>query len=320
MKAFQYATARTPETARELLGKRGEYLAGGNDLLGLIKEAIEEPDVLVNIKALPDLHKIQPGEASWVLGANVTIAQIEDHPEVAKVFPALHQAAADVGSLQIRNVATLGGNLAQHSRCWYFRHRDVMCLKKGGYTCFAREGENRFHSLFTGNQCISPVVSNMSVALAALGAMIVVQRGPNLLRWSVADFYSKAWNTPTEHNSLEDGDLILRVEVPHRNHRNAYRQISQKEVFDWALASCAVSARLDGNRLKEPRVVLGVVAPVPYEVPAVNDFMEGKVLDETLAASVADRMLKDPLVLQHNGYKVPLARALVQRTLLSLRS
>jgi xanthine dehydrogenase YagS FAD-binding subunit len=129
MKAFQYATATSPASARELAGNNGRYIGGGIDLLGEMKEYIAQPQIVVNVKALPGTNKIEPGAESWTIGANVTVAQLEDHEELKRVFPGLQQAAAEVGSRQIRNVATVGGNLAQHSRCWYYRQRDVNCLK-----------------------------------------------------------------------------------------------------------------------------------------------------------------------------------------------
>ena len=137
MKAFEYATALSTDSARELVGTNGAYLAGGNDLLALMKEYLVDPKRLVNIKSLPGMDKIQSSSKSWTIGALTTVAEIEDHAGIAKTFPGLQQAAAEVGSRQIRNVATVGGNLAQHSRCWYFRHRDVLCLKKGGEMCYA---------------------------------------------------------------------------------------------------------------------------------------------------------------------------------------
>src|SRR5215813_4982785 len=173
MKPFQYATAASPGSARQLLGENGRYFGGGIDLLGEMKDYISEPAILVNVKKLPGLDLIEEAGSIYSIGANVSVAQIEDNPELKKVFPALQQAAAEVGSRQIRNVATLGGNLAQHSRCWYYRHRDVHCLKKGGDTCYARNGENKYHSLFTGNTCISPVVSNLAIALGALDATVI---------------------------------------------------------------------------------------------------------------------------------------------------
>ncbi|HOB31902.1 MAG TPA: FAD binding domain-containing protein, partial [Verrucomicrobiota bacterium] len=268
MKAFEYATALTPASARELVADGGAYLAGGNDLLNMMKDHLVEPTRLVNIKSLPGLNRIQPGPQTWTLGALVTVAEIEDHAELKKTFPGLQQAAAEAASRQIRNVATLGGNLAQHSRCWYFRHRDTLCLKKGGDTCYARHGENKYHSLFTGNTCISPVVSNLAVALAVLDATVVVDREGKEMRMTIPEFYAKAWDNPMAHNSLSPGDLILRVEIPVQNRRSAYQQISEKASFDWALVSCAASARVEGGKVTQARIALGSISPVPHLVKA----------------------------------------------------
>ena len=319
MKPFQYATAATPTGARELAGPNGRYLAGGIDLLGEMKEYLAEPKVVVNVKALPGLNRIEPGSQLWSIGANVTVAELEDHAQLKRDFPGLQQAAAEVGSRQIRNVATVGGNLAQHSRCWYYRHRDVFCLKKGGDTCYARHGENKYHSLFTGNTCISPVVSNLAIALAALDAVVIVQRGDKPSRMTIAEFYAKAWDNPTAHHSLEHGDLVLKVEVPAQPRRSAYLQVSEKSMFDWALVSCAAAARVEGGKLSQARVVLGAVANVPYQVQAANQFLEGKTLDENTANKAAELLLENAQPLSENGYKIPVARALIRRTLLQLK-
>ncbi len=320
MNSFQYATATSPASAREIIGQNGRYLAGGIDLLGEMKEYIAEPKVVVNIKALPGLAKIESGAQGWSIGTNVTVAELEDHPEIRRVFPGLQQAAAEVGSRQIRNVATIGGNLAQHSRCWYYRHRDVYCLKKGGDMCYARHGENKYHSLFTGNTCISPVVSNLAVALAALDAVVIVQRGDKPSRMSIAEFYAKAWDNPTAHHSLEHGDLVLRVELPAQERRSAYLQVSEKSMFDWALVSCAAAAKVENGKLSQARVVLGAVANVPYQVAAANQFLEGKSLDEETANKAADLLLENAHPLSENGYKIPIARALIRRALLQLKA
>jgi xanthine dehydrogenase YagS FAD-binding subunit len=320
MKAFQYVTASSPASARELLGENGRYLAGGIDLLGEMKEYIAEPSVLVNVKALPGLDKIEPGIQSWSIGANVTIAQLENHSELKTVFPGLQQAAAEVGSQQIRNVATVGGNLAQHSRCWYYRHRDILCLKKGGDTCYARHGENKYHSLFTGNTCISPVVSNLSVIFAALDASVIVQRGQQPVRMSIAELYAKAWDNPTAHDSLEPGDLILKIELPVQQRHSAYLQVSEKSMFDWALVSCAASAKVEDGKLSQARVVLGAISNVPHQVKAANELLEGKVLDDALANKVADVLLEKAHALSDNGYKIQIARTLIRRSLAQLKA
>src|SRR5882762_9819087 len=263
MKSFSYATATSPASARELAGSDGRFLAGGMDLLSEMKEYIAQPKTVVNIKSLSGLDKIEPGDKFWTIGALVTVAEIEDHPELKKVFRGLQEAAADVGSRQIRNLGTVGGNLAQHSRCWYYRQRDIHCLKKGGDMCYARHGDNRYHSLFTGNTCISPVVSNLSIVFGALDATVIVQKGDKPQRMTIDELYKEAWHNPEAHNSLEPGDLILKVEVPVQQRRSAYLAMSQRSEFDWAIASCAVAAKVNGNKLSQARVFLGAVSNVP---------------------------------------------------------
>ena len=320
MKSFQYATATSPGSARELVGKEGRYLAGGMDLLSEMKEYIAQPKILVNIKSLPGLNKIEPGDKSWTIGANVTVAQLEDHAELKKVFPALQQAAAEVGSRQIRNFGTVGGNLAQHSRCWYYRHRDVHCLKKGGDMCYARHGDNRYHSLFSGNTCISPVVSNLAIALGALDAKVLVQKKDKPQPMSIAELYAAAWRDPEAHNSLEPGDLILKVEIPLQERRSAYVAMSQKTEFDWAIVSCAAAAKLSGNKLSQGRIVLGSVSNVPYQVDAADQFLEGKEANESTANKAADLLLEKVQVQPFNGYKIPIVRTLVRRALMQLKA
>jgi xanthine dehydrogenase YagS FAD-binding subunit len=320
MKAFQYATALSTDSARELVAGRGAYLAGGNDLLGLLKEyLVPGPDILVNIKSLPGLNKIERGAKTWTLGALVTVGEIERDAEIGKVFPGLRDAAMEIASPQIRNVATVGGNLSQHSRCWYFRHRDTVCLKKGGDLCYARNSENRYHSLFTGNDCISPVVSSLATTFAALDATAIVLRDGKETRMSMAGLYQKAFTDVVAHNSLNPGDMILKVEIPTARNRSAYLQASDKHTFDWALVSCAAAASVVGGKLSQPRVALGSISPVPHQVEAANQFLDGRTLDDDTASQAADMILAGAKPLEFNGYKVPMAHALIRRALLKLK-
>jgi xanthine dehydrogenase YagS FAD-binding subunit len=318
MKAFQYATALSAASARELVAEDGAYLAGGNDLLNRMKEYLVEPKTLVNIKSIPGLNRIETGPTTWKIGATVTISELEDHSELKKIFTGLQQAAFEVGSRQIRNVATVGGNLAQHSRCWYYRHRDTLCLKKGGDLCYARHGENKYHSLFSGNTCISPVVSNLSIALAALDATVIVDRAGKETRLTIPELYARAWENPTAHNSLASGDLILRVEIPVQGRRSAYMQLSEKAAFDWALVSCSAAAKVDGKKLSQVKIALGAISPVPHLVQRANEFLDGKTLDDATADRAADLLLAQAQAMEHNGYKLPVARALIRRTLMQL--
>jgi xanthine dehydrogenase YagS FAD-binding subunit len=319
MKAFAYVSAQTPESAVELVRDDGRFLAGGMDLLGEMKESLATPKTLVNVKALPGLAEVRNDSRTWTIGANVPLAMLAAHVEVRRRYPGVTEAAAEVGSPQIRNVATVGGNLAQHSRCWYYRHRDVQCRKKGGSTCFARQGESKYHSLFTGCMCVSPCVSNLAIALAALDARVVVQRGRKTESLTIAQVYADAWRTPGAHNSLRPDDLILRVELPAAPERkSAYLQVSEKADFDWALVSCSAAAVVKGQSLSNVRVVLGAVAPIPWQVDEANALLEGKPLTADLANRAADLILKDARPFGDNAYKLTIAKALVRRTLLKL--
>jgi xanthine dehydrogenase YagS FAD-binding subunit len=317
MNSFAYVTAQTPESAVELVRDDGRFLAGGMDLLGEIKEAITSPKTLVNVKALSGTNAIETG-LTWSIGANVTLTTLAAHPEVRRTLPGLAEAAAEVGSPQIRNLATVGGNLAQHSRCWYYRHRDIHCRKKGGNLCFARQGESKYHSLFTGSMCVSPCVANLAIALAALDARVIVQHERKAVSMTIADLYASAWRTPSAHNSLGDSDLILRIEVTPGIRRSAYMQVSEKADFDWALVSCAAAAEIKGRTLSRARIALGAVAPIPWQVDAANEFLEGKSVTTETAERAADLLLRDARPFGDNAYKLTIARALVRRTLLKL--
>ncbi len=163
------------------------------------------------------------------------------------------------------------------------------------------------------------MVSSLATTFAALDATAIVLRDGKETRMSMAELYQSAWKDPLAHNSLNPGDLILRVEIPTARSRSAYLQASDKHAFDWALVSCAAAAEVADGKLKSPRVALGSISPVPHQVEAANDFLDGKVLDDATAAQAADMILKDAKPLEHNAYKIPMAHALIRRTLLKLK-
>jgi xanthine dehydrogenase YagS FAD-binding subunit len=318
VKNFEYARARSVNGAIQLSTSESRFLAGGIDLLGEMKDYIAGPNRLIDLKSVPDLDRIDTSSDTWKFGANVRIVEIAEHQQVRVALPGLAEAASEVGSPQIRNVATLGGNLAQHSRCWYYRQRDLRCLKRGGSTCYAREGENKYHSLFSGNPCISPVVSNLAVILAALDARASVRRGDKELTLTIPELYSDAWNNPLAHNSLRPGDLITQVEVPTQKNRSAYLQVSEKSAFDWALASCAAAGRKAGDQWSEVAVFLGAVSPIPY--PVESPLLERGDLSSEAIRSAAESLASKATPLAHNGYKVPIAQALIRRALTRIAS
>lgn len=313
MKSFEYAKARSVEGAVQLVTGDSRFLAGGIDLLGEMKDYIASPSRVIDLKAIAGLDRIEPSPEVFRLGANVTIATIAGDESIRTSLPGLAEAAAEVGSPAIRNVATLGGNLAQHSRCWYYRHRDLRCLKRGGSQCYAREGENKYHSLFSGNPCVSPVVSNLAVMLAALEATVVLRRGNQEVALTIPELYADAWVNPLAHNSLQPADLIVRVEIPTRRNRSTYLQVSEKSDFDWALVSCAAAGRRSEGRLSQVSIFLGAVAPVPYTIK--SPLLERGELSVEAVGSITDTLASKATPLAHNGYKLPIAQALVRRVL-----
>jgi xanthine dehydrogenase YagS FAD-binding subunit len=313
MNSFEYARARSIDGAIQLSTAESRFLAGGIDLLGEMKEYIISPRRLVDLKSIAGLDEISTSARVWKLGANVTIADIARNEQIVATLPGLAEAAAEVGSPQVRNVATLGGNLAQHSRCWYYRHRDLHCLKRGGSTCYAREGENKYHSLFTGNPCISPVVSNLAIILAALDATVHVRRGAEEVRLTIGELYAEAWDNTIAHNSLAPGDLIVSVDIPIQKNRSTYLQVSEKSDFDWALVSCAAAGQFAGNRWSDVAVYLGAVAPVPYRIESA--LLQSGELSSDSIGSVADSISAKAAPLSQNRYKIPIAQALVRRVL-----
>ena len=278
MKAFEYARRNPPRVPPTLLGRNGRYIAGGIDILGEIKDQLSRSKAAGEHQVAAGFARDQAGPQCWSIGANVTVAELAAHAECGRSFPGMAEAAAEVGSPQIRNVATLGGNLAQHSRCWYYRHPDVRCLKEGGSTCYAREGENKFHSLFTGNPCISPMPSNLAIALMALEATAHVQRAGKVVTMSMRDLYRKGVvESARAIIRSTPADLILHVEVPVRQTRSAYLQMARSTISTGPWSVAPRRRALNGKKLTGARVVLGQVAPVPYRSDDADKFLEGKI-------------------------------------------
>ena len=323
MNPFRYTTAATPRDAIAARGANGRYLGGGIDLLGEMKEYIVSPDTLVALRdAVPGQSHAPTAlpDGSLILSGAMTMAEIAASPEVGRAAPGLAEAAGEVGSPQIRNVATLAGNLLQHSRCWYYRQPDLVCLKRGGKECYARQRENKYLALFSGCECISPVVSNTAVALAALGAQVVFANRNEGQPMSIHDLYHAAWSDPHAHNSARPGDYLVSVQVPGQRAKSAYRQVSERREFDWALVSCAAAGSIRDGKIHNARVALGAISPMPHMVTAAHEYLEGKAIDEVTVAHAAGLILEGAKPLAQNGYKVPLAHALIRRTLLALNS
>jgi xanthine dehydrogenase YagS FAD-binding subunit len=329
MKNFTYYRPATPDQAVGLLGTRwgtAELLGGGTDLLDLQKEYIAQPDKVISLAGLgKEFRSIQGLDSSAktppiiVLGAGVTLAQIAAEPELRKRCPALTTPAGDVGGPQIRNMGTLGGNLCQRNRCWYFRDEAVRCLLKGGDKCYALDGENRYHAIFTrGHPCVIVNPSTLAPALIALGATAEVL-GPRGKRTvELAQFFQAPRSAPEREHTLAPNEMVLSVTLrPAEGLRNASYEVRHKQSYDWPLVQAAVAYDGKGGKAQNVRIVLGHVAPTPHVAEKAARVLEGKEVTEESAAAAGEAAADGAKALAQNGYKVKLVAVAVKRALLT---
>lgn len=321
MHNFTYYRPRTAAEAVGLLDTRWggvELLAGGTDLLALQKEYIAQPDKVVSLTGIADFDTIKMNPDQVVIGAGTKLAAIAEHPELRKRFPALTTAAGDVGGPQIRNMGTLGGNLCQRNRCWYFRDEHTPCLLKAGPKCFALEGENRYHAVFTqGHKCVIVHPSTLAPGLIVLGAMATVL-GPNGQRTIALDKFFHAPTSATEREHvLAPNEVVLSVNFPLAKTSNASYEVRHKQAYDWPLAQAAVSMKLDDGKANDVKIVLGHVAPTPMLVEAAAKAVEGKAIDEESAAAAGRAAAQGAKPLKQNAYKTKLIEVAVKRALLT---
>lgn len=310
MKAFSWVEPDDLQGAIAAGAERGAlFKAGGVDVGDRLKEHLDEPATLVNLRRLSGLDFVTVDGDVLRLGPLVTLATLADDSRIRKSAPALADAAAAAATPQIRNLATLGGNIAQRPRCWYFRKEDFHCRKKGGPKCFAIEGQNEMHAVFDNDVCAIVHPSATATALTALGASLMLKGPAGERTVPIDDFFIRPERDVTRENVLQPGELIVEVRVPRR--QAAYVKLMEKQSFDWPLAEAAVAVGDD------PRVVLGAAAPVPWRASQAEALIRGRRIDEPLAAQAALAALEGAKPLQHNQYKVALLQTAVKRALLA---
>ena len=317
MKAFTLLPVRSLVEGSRESAKPGSILkAGGVDLLDRMKEGLEAPDRVVSIAHVPGHDAIEVGPPASI-GALATLARLDTHAELRRVYPALADAAGGAATPQIRNMATLGGNLAQRPRCWYFRQADFDCTKKGGTQCFALHGENRFHAIFDVDTCCCIHPSATAIALLAYGARVntVGTRGKRSIL--LDDFFVAPREDPTRENQLENGEIIESVAIPAPapGSRSVYKKLKEKESFDWPLVEACVSVTLSGGAIQDARVVLGSVSPVPRRAREAEKILAGSRPSSELIARAAEAAVAGATPLSQNAHKVRLARVMVERAL-----
>jgi xanthine dehydrogenase YagS FAD-binding subunit len=322
MNRFEFARATSVAEALDLLAEKpGSLLkAGGIDLLDHLKEHLQEPPRLVDLKGIAGMRTIsaEPG-APLRVGPLVTLAQVAAHPGIRAQHTALAHACAEAASPQIRNVATLGGNLLQRPRCWYYRLASYPCLKKGGDICFAVGGENRYHAIFAEGSCNAPHPSNAAVALVALDASLVFESRRGTRTVAAEQFFKIPDGDPRRENTREADEILTAIVVPIvPGRRSVYVSLAERAGFDWPLVSTAVALGFEGGVVRSARIALGAVATAPRRAAAAEQAIVGRRLDEATGEAAAQAAVASAQPLSENAYKIELLKTLLRRTLRSL--
>ncbi len=312
--SFSYTRPETLEEAVKKLSSPGTRVhAGGTDLLGCLRDGTFEASAILSLKAIPRLAGIgEVANNALRIGAMTTVREVAESRVVAERYAALSQAAAVVASPQLRNQGTIGGNICQKPRCWYYRG-DFHCLRKGGNECFAVKGENRYHCIFGGELCYIVHPSDTAPALAALQTQVRVtgERGTRLV--PMEQFHVPPGTDPQRETVLEPGEIVTEILLPPAapGLRSSYRKVRARASWDFALAGIALALQFKGDVVEEARVFLSGVAPVPWRSRGVEDAVRGRRLDAATMAKASEAAVAGAQPLEQNGYKVPMLRGLV---------
>jgi xanthine dehydrogenase YagS FAD-binding subunit len=321
MRAFEYASPETKEQAVGLLGNAWgstEVLAGGTDLLALMKDDVVQPHRLVNIKEVRELRGVTYGPQGLRIGALTTLGDLADNANVIKNYPALADALNEAASPQIRNVATVGGNLCQRPRCWYFRNGFGLLPKDATGKDLVAEGENRYHAIL-GNDGPAKFVSPSTLVpiLVAYGAQLRLVGPKGRRQLPLERFFVNPKTENEREHDLRPNEIVTELLLPQvAEVKAAHYEIRQKEAFDWPLAVSAVVLRMNGPTVRSARVVLGYVAPVPWPSPEAEQALAGKTIAQETAKAAADAALQNAKPLSQNAYKVQLAKVSLRRAIL----
>ncbi|MBZ5643089.1 MAG: FAD binding domain-containing protein [Acidobacteriia bacterium] len=325
MKTFANKNPRTLDQAVSIAqqarkeGQAASIAGGGSDLLGMVKEFIVKPDVLVNLKTIKGLDQVEQAAGGMKIGGLITLNALGSHPLIRSQYTVLAEAAETVATPQIRNVGTLAGNVCQRPWCWYFRN-GFPCLKNGGDQCFSIVGDNRFHAIFGGGPSYIVHPSDTAPALVALEAKFRIT-GPSGERMvPAADFFVLPQQDATKENILAEDEILAGVQLApaHPGRRSAYSKVLDREAWTHAVISAAVVLDMDKDVCQRARIVLGGVAPIPWRLPKVEAMLAGQRITPELAAKAGEEAIVGAQKLSRNAYKLPMTKALVKRTVLAL--
>lgn len=296
-------------------------LAGGTDLVGLMKDGLARPTSLVDLTGIEGLRGWSHAKGRGLrIGALTPLVELETSDALAKTMPILRESLRDAATVQLRTMGTVGGNLLQRNRCWYFRDEGTVCWLKGGNRCFAIDGENRYHAIIGASECVIVSPSDLVPALLAYDAEVAVTSSRGTRKMKLGDLFVTPKGRDRREHALRPGELITEVRVPEAAlaRRGTYLKAMDRKAWSFALVSVAAAARVERGVARDVRLIVGGIAPVPWRVVAAEKGLEGTALDESVCADAADRLLAGATPLRDNGYKVTLARELIRRALRSL--
>ena len=323
MRPFAFVEATSAEEGVRLLREGGagaRPIAGGSDLLDEMKEGIVAYDRLVSLASLPGMGAIEETEDGLTMGALVTMADLEEHLFRNPSYAVLNEAARGVATPEIRNVGTLGGNLCQRPRCWYYRSTHFHCLKKGGADCPAVEGQNKYLAVLGAHRCYAVHASDLAPPLVALGAAAEIV-GPSGARWvPLGEFFVGPERDLLRENTLARDEIVraVRIPAPPPGWRATYLKARERSAGDFPMVSAAVGMGVEGGLARHVRIVLGAVAPIPWRVPAAEAALEGKAVTPDLAVPAAEAALAGAQPMSGNAYKLDVGRALIIRSILTV--
>jgi xanthine dehydrogenase YagS FAD-binding subunit len=321
MRTFTYKVPSSIREAASDLVQNSEFVAGGTTLIDLMKLEVMTPPQLVDINRLP-MRGIELASDGLRIGALERMSDVAEHPEVVANYPVISQALLKSASPQLRNMASMGGNLLQRTRCGYFRDVSTLCNKRQpGSGCPAIDGWNRAHAVLgTSSSCVATHPSDLAVALVALDASIILQSENNNRLVKLDDFYQVPGETPDKENQLKPGELITEIRVPRLpwGRRSAYLKIRDRESYEFALASVAVALDVDANNVRDARIAVGGVGTKPWNLPKVRDALIGRPSNQQTFEAAAKLAANGAKPLRHNAFKVELVQRTIVRALMNL--
>lgn len=319
MHPFSYTRVSDTREALNAGRRGGRYIAGGTTLVDLMRETVEHPETLVDISRLP-LREVTATERGGLrIGALVTMSEAAAHAKVRTLYPVVSEALELSASAQLRNMASIGGNIMQRTRCTYFRDVTAGCNKRDpGSGCAARNGYNRMHAILgTSDSCVATHPSDVAVAFAALEASVHLLGSDGERRVPFADFLLKPGDTPQREQAIRQGELITAVEIPAlpRPLKSGYLKVRDRQSYEFALTSAAVALHIEGGVIREAKVAAGGVGTVPWKLPEVERHLVGRRPSDALWTAAAQKAAERARPLTHNRFKAALLRRTVERQL-----